>query len=271
MEGEKKDELPTESLDGQETEKEETNTTLDETPDNLSVDTSEEEAEKLGSKQNDERIEEGSEQVTSFFKLDKKGEKQIKNLLQKELKIEVQDIKKDFLIIFGLFASFVTFISINVQAFRNSVNLVEIVGVISISLSFIIFFALIINTVVKKELEWADLKKPIYIINLTFLIIGVAFIAYGESKNKNIIEELDQRIVTDGLNIIKLNSTIDSLKNQFTNSKSTLNTLEVSINELNLISKKQENKKTKIRQQPTTAITNKGVNNKNGGSINKGN
>jgi len=225
-----------------------------------SVDTSEEETKKLGSETKKEEVEEGRGQVTSFFKLDEKGEKQIKDLLEKELKVEVQDIKKDFLIIFGLFASFVTFISINVQVFKNAENIVELIGVISISLSFIIFFALVINNVVKQQLEWSDLKKPVYIINLVFLILGVVFIAYGENKSNNKIQELHQRTVADSINIEKLNYTIDNLRHQFIYRDTVIIRLSKSVEELKLIDKKQTVEiETDKGQQPTKApIPNKG-------------
>jgi len=183
-----------------------------ELPNEQKVDTSESGSKNLGSKPKREAIEVGSEAVTTFIKFDEKAESQVRDLLQKELKVEVQEIKKDFLIIFGLFASFVTFISINVQVFKNNDNTLELIGICSISLSFIIFFALIINGIVKQQLEWSDLIRPAYIINLTFLIIGVAFIACSEKRKNGLINELKQISITDSIKINQLKSTVLELQ-----------------------------------------------------------
>lgn len=162
-----------------------------------------------GSISKKEEVEYGSEGVSTFIRFDEKAESQIRDLLQKELKVEVQEIKKDFLIIFGLFASFVTFISINVQVFRNNDNTLELLGICSLSLSFIIFFALIINSIVKQELVWSDFRRPTYIINLIFLIIGVIFITYSEKRKNGIIEELKQSSIKDSLKVNELMRTIE--------------------------------------------------------------
>ncbi|MDN4165865.1 hypothetical protein QWY31_10140 [Cytophagales bacterium LB-30] len=178
------------------------------------VDTSDEGAKNLGSKPKGEAVQVGSEAVTTFIKFDEKAEAQVRDLLQKELKVEVQEIKKDFLIIFGLFASFVTFISINVQVFKNNDNTLELIGICSISLSFIIFFALIINGIVKQQLEWSDLKRPSYIINLTFLIIGVVFIACSEKRKNGVINELQQSAMTDSIKIDELKTRVIKLQEE---------------------------------------------------------
>ncbi len=220
------------------------------TPISKKIDSSEVESKKLISQKKGKELGGDSEQVTSYFKIDEKTEKQIKDLLQEDLKNEVQDIKKDFLIIFGLFASFVTFISINVQVFKNSTNPFEIIGVISISLSFIIFFALVINSVVKNQVEWSDLKQPIYIINLLFLIIGVVFISYGEKRNNNKIEDLNQKIVIDSLDIEKVSNIIDSLNNQLIYRDSTISELLESVKELKIDYKEFKKKKETNKAMP---------------------
>ncbi len=112
--------------------------------------------------------------------------------LKKEVKMEGQEVKKDFLTFFGLFASFVTFLSIEVQVFKNKESVFELLGITSISLSFIMFFALVINDIAKDKSEWKDFCKPTYILNIVFAGIGIFFLSFGEFKYKNRIEELEK-------------------------------------------------------------------------------
>lgn len=171
------------------------------------------ESEALGSNPRGENVVGGGgESVIAFVKFDERAEEQVRNLLQKDLKVESQEVKKDFLVIFGLFASFVTFISINVQVFKNNNNALELIGICSLSLSFIVFFALIINGIVKHELEWKDLKKPVYIINLLFLIIGIIFISCSEVENDGVIAKFEQNLKKDSIKIENLNSIINKLE-----------------------------------------------------------
>ncbi|MCT4599730.1 MAG: hypothetical protein N4A32_02390 [Marinifilaceae bacterium] len=146
------------------------------------------------------------ENVTSNFILNEDSKKQIKKLMSGDIELAVQDIKKDFLIIFGLFASFVTFISCNVQVFRNSTSISELVGVCSISLSFILFFALVINTIVKDPKGFKNIPYLNYVFVLIFLCLGIYFIKSKTTiTNEQIIKQVnnkfDKQISKDSLNL----------------------------------------------------------------------
>ena len=130
---------------------------------------------------------------------------------KEEIKREGQEIKKDFLTIFGIFASFVTFLSIEVQVFKNKENVFELIGICSISLSFVMLFALIINDIAKDKSEWSDLKKPTYFLNLIFLVVGIVFLSIeGTSSNKQ-IELLDNKSKSDSTEINLLKQNINQL------------------------------------------------------------
>lgn len=169
--------------------------------------------------------EESAEQtkLLSNIKLSTEQKNEVKLLLQDELKTSVQalkdevknegqEIKKDFLTIFGLFASFVTFLSIEVQVFKNKDNVLELIGISSITLSFVMFFALIINDIAKDKNTWRDFLKPTYIFNLFFAIVGVIFLYIGGTSSINRMDSFEQKIKIDSVLIRNQKNEIDSLQ-----------------------------------------------------------
>jgi hypothetical protein len=149
------------------------------------------------------------EQVVKIFKTRIDSATQA---LKDEVKTEGQEIKKDFLTIFGLFASFVTFLSIEVQLFKNKDNVLELVGISSISLSFVIFFALVINDIVKDKSGWKDFLKPIYIFNMFFAVIGTVFLYIGGTSSIKHIDTIENQIKSDSSIIKSQNLEIQKLK-----------------------------------------------------------
>lgn len=165
------------------------------------------------------KIDENSEKLTQLVttsSLNDNQKKEVKELLKAELeqsvstlksemKKESEDTKKDFLTFFGLFASFVTFLSIEIQLFKNSDNILELVGVSSLSLSFVMFFALILNEMIKGDYQLKDLQKPKYLVNLAFLVVGVACLFSGSFRETNRLSNLKARQHTDSVRVIELN------------------------------------------------------------------
>ncbi|RYY52852.1 MAG: hypothetical protein EOO09_20065 [Chitinophagaceae bacterium] len=134
--------------------------------------------------------------------------------LKEDIKKEGQEVKKDFLTIFGLFASFVTFLSIEVQVFKNKDNAVELIGICSISLSFVLFFALVINDIAKDKQEWKDFLKPSHLLNVAFLIVGIIFLLIGNSSSNSRVGTLQKQNETDRLKIDSLQQNIYGLKRE---------------------------------------------------------
>lgn len=170
----------------------------------------------------------GANKLSSNVKLSDEQKEEVKSLLKFELdtsvqnikdevKNEGQEIKKDFLVIFGLFASFVTFLSIEVQVFKNRDNIFELVGISSISLSFVIYFALVINDIAKEKNEWKDFAKPTYIINLFFAVLGIIFLYTGGTSSIHRIDIIEKQIKLDSAEIYLLKSDIQRLNNKIQN------------------------------------------------------
>lgn len=161
--------------------------------------------------------------LLSNLKFSKEQEEQVRNLLQgdlqtavqglkDEVKKEGQEIKKDFLTIFGLFASFVTFLSIEVQVFKNKDNVFELIGITSISLSFVMFFALVINDIAKDKSEWKDFQKPTYIFNAFFAVMGMIFLYIGGTSSIHRIDNIERQIKSDSTKISSQNKEIQDLQ-----------------------------------------------------------
>ena len=192
-------------------------------------------------------IEEGDGRVATAWKFDDKMKEDIRELLQSDLSNSVQDVKKDFLIIFGLFASFVTFISINVQVFKNNDNTFELLGICSISLSFIIIFTSIINRIVKNIDYWKDMLKPTFILGVVFLVLGLIFLTTGSSKDSEIIFQLEQKIALDSTQIRLLQTDIKTLNDKVMYTDSTVFNLQTRIG---TVQKKQQSIKEMDNPKP---------------------
>lgn len=143
------------------------------------------------------------EEVKEFFKED--FEKSISDL-RSELKTESQDTKKEFLTFFGLFASFMTFLSIEVQILKTNDNVNEILGISILILSFLMFFAIILNDISKDVKDFGVFKKPMYVLTLIFLCVGCFLLYNGSSVNKKNDTLLEQNTENK--------KTIDSLGNK---------------------------------------------------------
>lgn len=164
------------------------------------------------------KIDEDSERLTAIYSRfnlneNQRGEvvellkEQLENSvasLKDEVKQDSRDTKKDFLTFFGLFASFVTFLSIEVQLFKTNDNIFELLGVTSISFAFVMFFALILNEISKGGSELKDLKKPSYLLNILFLVAGVLCLFYGGCKDTSKLKYLENKSKSDSIQIQQL-------------------------------------------------------------------
>ncbi len=240
-EKEKKENLPEKKV-AETTEKKLEDTAKEKTEEK--IDTSASEAETLGiTKSKKDGIEEDDEQVSTTLKLDDKSKVEIRELLQDDLKNAVQDVKKDFLVIFGLFASFVIFISVNIQVFKNNNNTFELIGISSISLSFIVFFALIINGIAKGKTEWNDFKNPAYTIDFIFLVMGIIFLSMGNSQNTQTIQQLKEKTSADSIQINSLQVDVKKLNDKITQTDSAFVKFEIKFNKTQESSKPKDTNK----------------------------
>lgn len=158
-----------------------------------------------------------------------------------QVKTEGENIKKDFLTFFGLFASFMAFLSIEIQLFKVRDDWRELLGVTSISFSFIVLFALVLNDVAirKDNTSEEEAKKNgkvnstkwttrgwMYLFTLLFAGLGTLLLFQGgKVSSAKAIENFEKKIVADSSHISLKLLKIDSLTKSY-------NTLEIRVNEL---------------------------------------
>lgn len=145
--------------------------------------------------------------------------------LKNNIKKEGEDLKKDFIIIFGLFASFVSFLSIEVQIFKTEINIFQLIGISSLTISFIMFFAIVISDISKGKTTIKDIFKPLQFLTFIFIAVGIYFLNAGKTemqilnkakekatRDSLISEEVFYKLRMADIKIIQ-NDTLSSLKN----------------------------------------------------------
>ena len=99
-----------------------------------------------------------------------------KNLIkaEKELKEDVSTAKKDFIIFLGLFASLITYLSVQIQILNSVKNIYALVGLSLFTLAAILLFNLTLNNIAKDKLRWRDFINPIFFMLYIFLGLSSA-------------------------------------------------------------------------------------------------
>ncbi len=94
---------------------------------------------------------------------------------KEKIKKEVEELKKDFLVIFGLFASFIAFISGEISILKTIDNIFDKIGFSFLFVSFILGFLFGILFLLDSEVIENKYKKMSWIFSL-FFFIGLMFI-----------------------------------------------------------------------------------------------
>jgi hypothetical protein len=143
---------------------------------------------------------------------------------------ETNETKKDFMIIFGLFASFVTFISLNVQVINKTTDIYELVGVCLISISLIFIFAATIHHTTHDRKTFKDFFSAPIIVSIILLIIGFSTLYYGGFKNSVKLQDHEKANVKT---IDSLSTELNKLKNFDLNLQTQFDTVNLKINQIN--------------------------------------
>jgi len=102
-----------------------------------------------------------------------------------ELKEELRQEKINSLTVFGIFASFVTFLAVEIQVFKTITNYWLLVGFSSFLLGAILMFAFGLSTITLNKKGWGDFKNPLVILILIFLAIGLFLMYLGSNAITN--------------------------------------------------------------------------------------
>jgi hypothetical protein len=94
---------------------------------------------------------------------------------KKEIKKEINDLKKDFFVIFGIFASFITFVVGEISILKTIDNIYDKIGFSFLFVSFILGFLFGIMFLLDSEVI-NDKYKKIGSVFTLFFMIGLGFI-----------------------------------------------------------------------------------------------
>jgi len=89
------------------------------------------------------------------------------------LRAELSNERFNNLTIFGIFASLVTFFSIEIQVFKNIENFWFIIGLTSFLVSSMLLFVFSLHLIAREKMSWKNFfGTPIFYIFLLFLIFS---------------------------------------------------------------------------------------------------
>ena len=91
----------------------------------------------------------------------------------KEAEDDSNDLRKDFILIFGLFASLLAFIAVEVQVFNHITSFSDVMGVSAFLLGAFLLFALMVSKV---------FKESSYGLNDIIIFVVVILLFYGATE-----------------------------------------------------------------------------------------
>lgn len=90
----------------------------------------------------------------------------------------VDEAKKDFITIFGLFAALLIFLSVVVQVFQEAKRFSYVMGVSLFMLSAMLAFALAIHSLFNSEIRWTR-YWPVLVLVILFFVASAACFLWG--------------------------------------------------------------------------------------------
>jgi len=96
---------------------------------------------------------------------------------------EIENAKKDFIAIFGLFAAILIFLSLEVKIFDQPLRMAQIAGISFFFLSALMVFALGLRSIFSDKSGWCEFRKPAFVLAVVFLIISLECFYWGTHTN----------------------------------------------------------------------------------------
>lgn len=102
-----------------------------------------------------------------------------KNEIRNETKNEterlnhlVNDLKKDYLTILGIFVSLITFVSVEIQILKEVKNPSLLIGLSSLMIGGLLLFAMTLVNFVKANNDWSNIWTPLVLTPLLLFVTG---------------------------------------------------------------------------------------------------
>jgi hypothetical protein len=100
---------------------------------------------------------------------------------------ELSNIRRDFITVFGVFASFVTFLSVEIQIFKTINSFWLLIGLSSFLMSGILSFSFALSSFGKGKNEWKELNSPFTLLIFVFVIIAI----FGFFEHSRLVASLN--------------------------------------------------------------------------------
>lgn len=90
-----------------------------------------------------------------------------------ELHKKIDDYKKELITVLGIFASFITFVSVEFKLFEKVVNFGDFISLSVLLVSLMMFFVITLQSVIKEDNKFY--KKPLFYLAVSLFLIATAF------------------------------------------------------------------------------------------------
>ena len=103
---------------------------------------------------------------------------EVDSMMTEKINRTTQGIREDFIVIFGIFASILIFLGIDIQIFRFATRFSLLIGFSSFLLGSLLTFVLSIVMVIKDKMTYKDLRGNVllHLIAVLFLVSTICFI-----------------------------------------------------------------------------------------------
>ncbi|MEI7776987.1 MAG: hypothetical protein WCI52_00015 [bacterium] len=91
----------------------------------------------------------------------------------KQLKNDIDNSKKDLIIMLGIFASFITFTSVDFQLLRNIPSVGDYISLTFLLLSSMLIFVFALKNFITEELDWSFFKKPLFLVIIILVFLSL--------------------------------------------------------------------------------------------------
>jgi len=105
-----------------------------------------------------------------------KGAHERLDRLEKRIEERFQESQSRLITVFGIFASFITFVTIEFQILRSASDMFLVFSFSSFLLAGMLMFATTLNNLIKGEESWRALWKPSSLLIICLLAISVIFV-----------------------------------------------------------------------------------------------
>ena len=92
-----------------------------------------------------------------------------------KLKGDIENSKKDLVTVLGIFASFITFVSVEFQLLKSIENISDYISLTLLLLSAMLMFVFGLKTLINDDIGKDFYKKPLFVISVSLMFLSIIF------------------------------------------------------------------------------------------------